>query len=103
MKQKSFILLFLILFFGMCGESPSIEVVEPVEETIQTDENNNSDSASTTSQAITIENISSIEHYGTSSHLEIVDQSTLRLFYKDFDVFQFFYVVLISIVNYKEG
>ena len=82
MKQKSFILLFLILFFGMCGESPSIEVepveetiqtdennsevVEPVEETIQTDENNNSDSASTTSQAITIENISSIEHYGTS-------------------------------------
>ena len=24
----------------MCGESPSIEVVEPVEETIQTDENN---------------------------------------------------------------
>ena len=102
MKQKSFILLFLTLFFGMCGESSSIEVVEPVEETIQTDENNsevvepveetiqtdennNSDSASMTSQAITIENISSIEHYGTSSHLEIVDQSTLRLFYNDFD------------------
>ena len=40
MKQKSFILLFLTLFFGMCGESSSIEVVEPVEETIQTDENN---------------------------------------------------------------
>ena len=49
MKQKSFILLFLTLFFGMCGESSSIEVVEPVEETIQTDENNNSDSASMTS------------------------------------------------------
>ena len=61
MKQKSFILLFLTLFFGMCGESSSIEVVEPVEETIQTDENNNSDSASMTSQAITIENISSID------------------------------------------
>lgn len=101
MKEKKFVLFFLILAFGMCGSSSSIEVNEPVEEdietdlnnleateeaeeTVQTDTNDKSDSVSKESPAITIENIKPIDHYGTSSHIEIVDESTLRLFYNDF-------------------
>ncbi len=101
MKEKKFVLFFLILAFGMCGSSSSMEVNEPVEEDIETDLNNleatekveetaqadinnKSDSVSKESPAITIENIKPIDHYGTSSHLEIVDESTLRLFYNDF-------------------
>ena len=95
MKEKKFILCFLIFAFGMCGNGSSIEVNEPdvdnlkatekFEETVQTDTNNNPDSASKEKPAVTIENIKPIDHYGTSSHLEIVDDSTLRLFYNDFD------------------
>ena len=102
MKEKMLILFFLILAFGMCGNGSSIEVNEPVEEdletdvnnleatekledTVQSDTNNNSDSASKEKPVVTIENIKPIDHYGTSSHLEIVDDSTLRLFYNDFD------------------
>ena len=101
MKEKKVILCFLILAFGMCGSGSSIEVNEPVEEdietdvnnleatekleeTAQTDTNNKSDSVSKENQAVTIENIKTIDHYGTSSHMEIVDDSTLRLFYNDF-------------------
>ena len=94
MKEKKFILCFLILAFGMCGNGSAIEVNEPdvdkleatekSEETAQTD-TNNSDSVSKEKPAVTIENIKPIDHYGTSSHLEIVDDSTLRLFYNDFD------------------
>ena len=101
MREKKFILCFLILAFGMCGSGSSIEVNEPVEEDIetdvnnleatekleetsQTDTNNKSDSESKENQAVTIENIKPIDHYGTSSHMEIVDDSTLRLFYNDF-------------------
>ena len=101
MKEKKFVLFFLILAFGMCGSSSSIEVNEPVEEdietdlnnleatekaeeTVQTDTNNKSDSVSRENPAVTIENIKPIDHYGTSSHMEIVDDSTLRLFYNDF-------------------
>ena len=40
MKEKKFFLIFLILTFGMCGSSSSIEVNEPVEEDIETDLNN---------------------------------------------------------------
>ena len=78
----------------MCGNGASIEVNEPdvdkleatekSEETAQTD-TNNSDSVSKEKPAVTIENIKPIDHYGTSSHLEIVDDSNLRLFYNDFD------------------
>ena len=32
MKEKKFILFFLILAFGMCGNGSSFEVNEPVEE-----------------------------------------------------------------------
>ena len=101
MKEKKFILCFLILAFGMCSSGSSTEVNEPVEEdidtevnnleatekldeTAQTDTNNKSDSVSNENQAVTIENIKPIDHYGTSSHMEIVDDSTLRLFYNDF-------------------
>ena len=85
----------------MCGSGSSIEVNEPVEEDIETDVNNleatekleetaqtdtnkKSDSVSKENPAVTIENIKPIDHYGTSSHMEIVDDSTLRLFYNDF-------------------
>ena len=85
----------------MCGSGSSIEVNEPTEEdietdlnnleateeaeeTVQTDTNDKSDSVSKESPAITIENIKPIDHYGTSSHIEIVDESTLRLFFNDF-------------------
>ena len=101
MKEKKFVLFFLILAFGMCGSSSSVEVNESVEEdietdvnnleiiekaedTTQTDTNNKSDLVSKESQGITVENIKPIDHYGTSSHMEIVDDSTLRLFYNDF-------------------
>ena len=94
MKEKKFILFFLILAFGMCGNGSAIEVNEPdvdnleatekLEETAQTETNNKSDSVSKENQAVTIENIKPIDHYGTSSHMEIVDDSTLRLFYNDF-------------------
>ena len=101
MREKKFILCFLILAFGMCGSGSSIEVNEPVEEdietdvnnleatekleeTAQTDTNNKSDSVSKENPAVTIENIKPIDHYGTSSHMEIVDDSNLRLFYNDF-------------------
>ena len=82
MREKKFVLFFLILVFGMCGSDSSIEVNELVEEdkeTAQTDTDNKSDLVSKDSQGIAIENIKSIDHYGTSSHLEIVDDSTLRL------------------------
>ena len=101
MKEKKFILCFLILAFGMCSNGSSTEVNEPVEEdidtevnnleatekldeTAQTDTNNKSDSESNENQAVTIENIKPIDHYGTSSHMEIVDDSTLRPFYNDY-------------------
>ncbi len=101
MKQKIIVLLFLPLFFGMCGDTSSVEVVEPEaevsqtdinntevieteEETIQADANKKLDSASKASPVITIQNTTPIDHYGTSSHMEIVDESTLRLFYNDF-------------------
>jgi len=87
MREKKFVLFFLILVFGMCGSDSSIEVNELVEEdkeTAQTDTDNKSDLVSKDSQGIAIENIKSIDHYGTSSHMEIVDDSTLRLFYNDF-------------------
>ena len=101
MREKKFILCFLILAFGMCGSGSSIDVNEPVEEdietevnnleatenleeTAQTETNNKSDSVSKENPAVTIENIKPIDHYGTSSHMEIVDESTLRLFYNDF-------------------
>ena len=95
MKEKKFILCFLVLAFGMCGSGSSIEVNEPTEEdietdvnnleaTAQTDANNKSDSVSKDNPAVTIKNIKPIDHYGTSSHMEIVDDSTLRLFYNDF-------------------
>ena len=101
MKEKKFILCFLILAFGMCGNGSSIDVNEPVEEdietevnnleenenleeTAQTETNNKSDSVSKENPAVTIKNIKPIDHYGTSSHMEIVDDSTLRLFYNDY-------------------
>ena len=101
MREKKFILCFLILAFGMCGSGSSTEVNEPVEEdietdvnnleatekleeTAQTDTNNKSDSVSKENPAVTIENIKPIDQFGTSSHMEIVDDSTLRLFYNDF-------------------
>ena len=76
MKEKKFILCFLIFAFGMCGNGSSIEVNEPdvdnseatekLEDTVQTNTNNNSDSASKEKPAVTIENIKPIDHYGTS-------------------------------------
>ena len=73
MKEKKFILCFLVLAFGMCGSGSSIEVNEPTEEdivtdvnnleaTAQTDTNNKSDSESNENQAVTIENIKPIDH-----------------------------------------
>tara|TARA_Y100000741_G_scaffold167179_1_gene126499 strand:+ start:198 stop:1205 length:1008 start_codon:yes stop_codon:yes gene_type:complete len=101
MKQKNIILLFLALSLGMCSDNSSIEVVEPAEETTQSDTNSaevvepaeettqsdtndKSDLVSKVSPVVTIENTTPINHYGTSSHMEIVDDSTLRLFYNDF-------------------
>ena len=96
MKEKKVILCFLILAFGMCGSGSSIEVDEPVEqdietnvnnleatekleETAQTDTNKKSDSVSKENPAVTIENIKPIDHYGTSSHMEIVDLSLIHI------------------------
>ena len=73
MKEKKFILCFLILAFGMCGSGSSLEVNEPIEEDIETDVNNieaiekseetaqndtnsNSDLVGKDNQAISIEN-----------------------------------------------
>ena len=79
MKEKKFILFFLILAFGMCGNGSSIEVNEPVEEDLETDVNNleatekseetaqtdtnNSDSVSEEKPAVTIKNIKPIENF----------------------------------------
>ena len=53
MREKKFVLFFLILVFGMCGSDSSIEVNELVEEdkeTAQTDTDNKSDLVSKDSQ-----------------------------------------------------
>ena len=101
MRQRRLTSLLFLLIFVICG-SNSTETIEPVEDatkvntsttneaTKQVEDNNqvdtkdNSDSSSPVDQVVTVENIKSIDYYGTSSHLEIVDESTLRLFYNDF-------------------
>ena len=100
-KQKRVIVLILTLTFTMCGgntntetnepaqEAPKIvsantETNEPAQEAPEIVASNNSDVVTQKSLIPKIENIKSIDYYGTSSHLEIVDESTLRLFYNDF-------------------
>ena len=102
MKQRTLTFLFFTLAFVTCGGSSATEITEPIEDstqtevsttdetteqaedTIQANSNNNTNSVSEINQVVTVENISAIDYYGTSSHLEIVDGSTLRLFYNDF-------------------
>ena len=102
MRQRSLTSLLFLLIFVICGGNSTTETIEPVEDatkvntsttneaTKQVEDNNqvdtkdNSDSSSPVDQVVTVENIKSIDYYGTSSHLEIVDESTLRLFYNDF-------------------
>ncbi len=102
MKQRRLTSLLFLLAFVICGGNSTTQVIETVEDTTkanisttnetiqkvkdteQADTNGNSDSASKASQVVTVENIKAIDYYGTSSHLEIVDESTLRLFYNDF-------------------
>ena len=102
MRQRRLTSLLFLLIFVICGDNSTTETIEPVEDatkvntsttneaTKQVEDNNqvdtkdNSDSSSPVDQVVTVENIKSIDYYGTSSHLEIVDESTLRLFYNDF-------------------
>ena len=102
MRQRRLTSLLFLLIFVICGGNSTTETIEPVEDatkvntsttneaTKQVEDNNqvdtkdNSDSSSPVDQVLTVENIKSIDYYGTSSHLEIVDESTLRLFYNDF-------------------
>ena len=102
MRQRRLTSLLFLLIFVICGGNSTTEIIEPVEDatkvntsttneaTKQVEDNNqvdtkdNSDSSSPVDQVLTVENIKSIDYYGTSSHLEIVDESTLRLFYNDF-------------------
>ena len=102
MRQRRLTSLLFLLIFVICGGNSTTENIEPVEDatkvdtsttseaTKQVEDNNqvdtkdNSDSSSPVDQVVTVENIKSIDYYGTSSHLEIVDESTLRLFYNDF-------------------
>ena len=102
MRQRRLTSLLFLLIFVICGGNSTTEIIEPVEDatkvntsttneaTKQVEDNNqvdtkdNSDSSSPVDQVVTVENIKSIDYYGTSSHLEIVDESTLRLFYNDF-------------------
>ena len=102
MRQRRLTSLLFLLIFVICGGNSTTETIEPVEDatkvntsttneaTKQVEDNNqvdtkdNSDSSSPVDQVVTVENIKSIDYYGTSSHLEIVDESTLRLFYNDF-------------------
>ena len=102
MRQRRLTSLLFLLIFVICGGNSTTETIEPVEDatkvntsttneaTKQVEDNNqvdtkdNSDSSSPVGQVVTVENIKSIDYYGTSSHLEIVDESTLRLFYNDF-------------------
>ena len=102
MRQRRLTSLLFLLIFVICGDNSTTETIEPVEDatkvntsttneaTKQVEDNNqvdtkdNSDSSSPVNQTVTVENIKAIDYYGTSSHLEIVDESTLRLFYNDF-------------------
>ena len=102
MRKRRLTSLLFLLIFVICGGNSTTETIEPVEDatkvntsttneaTKQVEDNNqvdtkdNSDSSSPVDQVVTVENIKSIDYYGTSSHLEIVDESTLRLFYNDF-------------------
>ena len=102
MRQRRLTSLLFLLIFVICGGNSTTETIEPVEDatkvntsttneaTKQVEDNNqedtkdNSDSSSPVDQVVTVKNIKSIDYYGTSSHLEIVDESTLRLFYNDF-------------------
>lgn len=102
MRQRRLTSLLFLLIFVICGGNSTTETIEPVEDankvntsttneaTKEVEDNNqvdtkdNSDSSSPVDQVVTVENIKSIDYYGTSSHLEIVDESTLRLFYNDF-------------------
>ena len=102
MRQRRLTSLIFLLIFVICGGNSTTETIEPVEDatkvntsttneaTKQVEDNNqvdtkdNSDSSSPVDQVVTVKNIKSIDYYGTSSHLEIVDESTLRLFYNDF-------------------
>ena len=102
MRQRRLTSLLFLLIFVICGGNSTTETIEPVEDatkvntsttneaTKQVEDNNqvdtkdNFDSSSPVDQVVTVENIKSIDYYGTSSHLEIVDESTLRLFYNDF-------------------
>ena len=102
MRQRRLTSLIFLLIFVICGGNSTTETIEPVEDATkvntsttneatkqveannQVDTKDNSDSSSPVDQVLTVENIKSIDYYGTSSHLEIVDESTLRLFYNDF-------------------
>ena len=102
MRQRRLTSLLFLLIFVICGGNSTTETIEPVEDATkvntsttneatkevednnQVDTKDNSDSSSPVDQVVTVENIKSIDYYGTSSHLEIVDESTLRLFYNDF-------------------
>ena len=102
MRQRRLTSLIFLLIFVICGDNSTTETIEPVEDATkvntsttneatkevednnQVDTKDNSDSSSPVDQVVTVENIKSIDYYGTSSHLEIVDESTLRLFYNDF-------------------
>ena len=102
MRKRRLTSLLFLLIFVICGDNSTTETIEPVEDATkvntsttneaskqvednnQVDTKDNSDSSSPVDQVVTVENIKSIDYYGTSSHLEIVDESTLRLFYNDF-------------------
>ena len=102
MRQRRLTSLLFLLIFVICGGNSTTENIEPVEDATkvdtsttneatqqvednsQVDTKDNSDSSSPVNQTVTVENIKAIDYYGTSSHLEIVDESTLRLFYNDF-------------------
>ena len=102
MRKRRLTSLLFLLIFVICGGNSTTETIEPVEDATkvttsttneatkqveannQVDTKDNSDSSSPVDQVVTVENIKSIDYYGTSSHLEIVDESTLRLFYNDF-------------------
>ena len=85
MRQRRLTSLLFLLIFVICGGNSTTETIEPVEDVTkvntsttneatkkvednnQVDTKDNSDSSSPVDQVVTVENIKSIDYYGTSS------------------------------------
>ena len=68
-------------YFTNCNIPPPPGI--GIKEAPNPDESNSSDSTSNMGSLVKIENLTSLEFFGTSPHLERVNDSTVRLFYND--------------------